>query len=133
MTTTIAQNTGSKRITIIYWIFTGLLGVGMLFSAIPGLLGSEHAVTFFAQLGYPKSLIIILGVAKILGVIAIVIPGYPRIKEWAYAGLTFDLAGATCAQIAIGAPIVNVSFMLPWFIFLFGSYVYYHKKYKPTL
>ena len=52
-------------------------------------------------------MITFLDVAKILGVIAILIPGYPRLKEWAYAGLAFDLIGATYAQIAKGYPAAN--------------------------
>jgi len=121
-----------KKINIIYWIFTVLLCIGMLFSSIPGLLGAQQAITFITGLGFPAYMIPFLSIAKILAVIAILIPGFPRIKEWAYAGLFFDLMGATYSQIANKAPAGAWAFMLIWFIILFGSYIYYHKKLKAT-
>ncbi|MBP9222195.1 MAG: DoxX family protein, partial [Chitinophagales bacterium] len=85
-----------KRTKILYWVFTGLFGAFMLFSAIPDLLTVPDAVKMVHDdLGYPVYIIPFLGLAKILGVIAIIIPGFPRIKEWAYAGLAYDLIGAT--------------------------------------
>lgn len=120
----------SKKTNIIYWIFTSLLIIGMLFSAIPGMIGTQQAVTFMSHLGYPSFIPMFLGIAKILAIIAILIPGYPRIKEWAYAGLTFDLTGATFSLIAIGTPAGQVAFMIIWFAILAGSYIYYHKKLK---
>ena len=119
-----------KKTNTIYWIFTGLLAIGMLLTAIPSLLNSPQAVAFFATLGYPAYLVAILDVAKILGVIAILVPGYPRIKEWAYAGLAFDLIGATYSQIAKGLPLGGLVFMAVFFIILFGSYIFYHKRIK---
>jgi hypothetical protein len=65
-----------------------------------------------------------------LGVIAILIPGFRRIKEWAYAGLTFDLIAALYSQIAIGDPPSKIMFMIIFFIILGFSYTYYHKKLK---
>ncbi|HET6992682.1 MAG TPA: DoxX family protein, partial [Bacteroidia bacterium] len=95
-----------KKIKIVYWIFTGLLSVLMLISGIPDLLKVPDAITIITtHLGYPSYLIVFLGVAKILGAIAIIIPGFPRIKEWAYAGFTFDLTGAVFSMIAVGDPV----------------------------
>ncbi len=83
-----------KRLNISYWIFTGLFAGFMIFSAIPDLMVTSQAVDIVStQLGYPKYIISFLGVAKLLGAIAILVPGYPRLKEWAYAGLVFDLIG----------------------------------------
>src|SRR5688572_17461531 len=94
-----------KSTNIIFWISTGLFAAIMLFSGVQGVLVSEGSVTLITdQLGYPKYIIAFLGVAKILGAIAILIPGYPRIKEWAYAGLFFDLIGATYSSIAVSGP-----------------------------
>lgn len=121
-----------KKTKVIYWIFTGLLCLGMLFASIPSLIFKTQAETFFASLSLPAYLISFLDIAKILAVIAILIPKYPRIKEWAYAGLTFDLIGATYVQIAKGLPITNWAFMIIWFIPLIGSYIYYHKRLKAT-
>ncbi|SMG65112.1 conserved hypothetical protein, partial [methanotrophic bacterial endosymbiont of Bathymodiolus sp.] len=72
------------------------MGIG----AIPDILYASDAVVLFAHLGYPSYLLPFLGVAKLLGILAILIPGFPRIKEWAYAGLTFDLVGAMYSSIA---------------------------------
>ena len=122
-----------KKTNIIYWIFTGLLCLGMLFASVPSLIFRAQAETFFNALSFPTYMITFLDVAKILGVIAILIPGYPRLKEWAYAGLAFDLIGATYAQIAKGLPPANCAFMIIWFIPLVGSYIYYHKRLKATV
>jgi hypothetical protein len=117
-----------KKIKIIYWVFTGLFVFFMLGSAIPNIISAEMSVNGFKSIGYPAYLVPFLGVAKTLGVIAILVPGYSRIKEWAYAGLLFDLTGAVYSIIAIGAPAAN---WMPVFIpIICGvlSYVYYHKK-----
>ena len=119
-----------KSTKIIYWIFTVLLSVLMFFSSIPGMLKQPEALKFMSDLGYPPYFAMFIGVAKILGVIAILIPGYPRIKEWAYAGLVFDLTGATYSQIAAGLPPGGLIFMAISFILAFGSYIYYHKRMK---
>ena len=121
-----------KKTNLIYWIFTGLLCAGLLLSSLPDLLGVQQARDVFTHLGYPWSLALFLSVAKILGLIAILIPGFPRIKEWAYAGITFDFVGATFSQITIGAPTAQWIFMIIWFIPLIGSYIYYHKKLDTT-
>jgi hypothetical protein len=118
-----------KKIKIIYWIFTGLLATLMLISAVPEILQlpSETAM-ISTQLRYPAYIVPFLGVAKLLAVIALLIPGFPKIKEWAYAGLTFDLCGALYSCLATGNSIVKC---LPFLIFLglvAGSYIFYHKK-----
>src|SRR6478735_3810081 len=92
-----------KKITILYWIFTSLFAAMMLMSAIPDIFANPIAVKgMHGDLGYPLYFIPFIGIAKALGVIAIVVPGYPRIKEWAYAGLTFDLIGAIYSVISVG-------------------------------
>ena len=121
-----------KKTNILYWIFTGLFGAFMLFSAIPDILVVPDAVTMITGLGYPKYIIPFLGVAKTLGVIAILVPGYPRIKEWAYAGLFFDLVGATYSAICTeGFQLPMLGMLVP---FTLGalSYIYYHKKISET-
>lgn len=122
-----------KKIKIIYWIFTGLFAAFMLFSSIPDILCTPEAVTFMTQLGYPMYFTPFIGVAKVLGIIAILVPGFPRVTEWAYAGLFFDLAGATYSILAIGTPLVQCIPMLIPFIFGIGSYIYYHKKLKAKI
>ena len=82
---------------IAYWVSTGLVAVMSLLAAFAYLSGSPQAVEGFARAGYPQQLRIILGIAKPLGAIALLVPGMPKLKEWAYAGFTFAWI---CAVIA---------------------------------
>lgn len=122
-----------KKIKIIYWIVTGLFLFFMLGSAIPDIIVMPMAVEGMHDgLGYPVYFIPFIGVAKALGVIAILIPGFPRIKEWAYAGLMFDLIGAAYSMIALGTPFGQWAPVLLPLVLGFVSYIYYHKKLKAT-
>ena len=117
-----------KKINVIYWIFTGLFCGFMIFSAIPEIINGKDAKDFMHHLGYPDYINPFIGVLKILGVIAILIPVSPRLKEWAYAGFFFDLLGATYSQIGTDGFKPDVSFMLVFFIIWGFSYTYWHKK-----
>ncbi|MGN6180730.1 MAG: DoxX family protein [Mucilaginibacter sp.] len=120
-----------KKVNIIYWIFTGLLILLMAFSAIGSFLPpSREAAAMMAQLGYPAYVVKMLAVAKILGIIALLVPGFPKIKEWAYAGFTFDLLGATISFIITGSSVMAWAPMLIWIAFIVLSYIYWHKKLK---
>ncbi len=119
-----------KAIKITYWVFTILLIVLMLFSAISSFMPNPQGVEMMKHLGYPYSVLTLLSVAKILGIIAILIPGFPRLKEWAYAGFTFDLVGAIFASLAAGYSITQALPIAVGLIFVFGSYIYYHKRLK---
>ena len=120
-----------KKIKILYWIFTGLFAFMMLGSAIPDIFSSPTAVQGMHDgLGYPVYFIPFIGFAKLLGVIAILVPGFSKIKEWAYAGLTFDLVGATFSIIASGAGLANWAFMVLPLSLAFLSYRFYHKRVK---
>lgn len=116
-----------KNTKVLFWIFTGLFGAFMLFTAIPDVLVIPEATTFMTKLGYPNYFTFFIGLAKVLGVIAIIIPGYPRIKEWAYAGIAFDLIGATYSQLAVFGFMPGIFFMLIPFALGIASYIYYHK------
>jgi hypothetical protein len=120
-----------KRTKILYWVFTGLFAAFMLFSAIPNIMVNQQSIDIFTQLGYPTYLIAFIGWAKLLGVVGILIPGYPRLKEWAYAGLFFDLLGATYSAVtlAIAANVFDAAmlFMIVPFTLEALSYIYYHK------
>lgn len=89
-----------KRNKIIYWISTIWLALGMLSSGIVQLFKLKAEVDFTAHLGYPIYLLTLLGVWKILGVIAVLIPKFPLLKEWAYAGFFFAMSGAAFSHIA---------------------------------
>jgi uncharacterized membrane protein YphA (DoxX/SURF4 family) len=120
-----------KKTKIIYWIFTSLFALLMLSSAIPDVLSSPVAVKGMHEgLGYPVYFIPFIGLAKVLGVIAILIPGFARIKEWAYAGLFFDLIGATYSIISSGQSFSNWIFMALPLILAACSYILYHKRLK---
>jgi hypothetical protein len=117
-----------KRTKIFYWIVTILFAAYMLFTAIPNVIVDKDSVAFISgMLGYPEYFIHFIGVAKVLGSIAILIPGLVRLKEWAYAGLFFDLAGATYSVIKIGGITFDIIFMILPIIFLFLSYFLWHR------
>ncbi len=123
-----------KKTRIIYWIFTILLAALMLCSAIPGMMNTPESVALVVNhLHYPAYFLMLTGIAKLLGVIAILVPGFPRLKEWAYAGFTFDLIAAVYSIIAIGDPPSQWLPLIIGFILIFGSYIFYHKKLKAGL
>jgi hypothetical protein len=117
-----------KKINIFYWICTGLLipaiGIGSLFGIIP----NEDSVKVFSSLGYPAYIIPFLSIAKLLGLIVIFIPKFPRLKEWAYAGIAFDITGAIYSILAVGNPVTHILFPVLALFFLLGSYFLYHKR-----
>jgi len=118
-----------KKTNILYWVFTGLFAALMLMSAIPDIFSNPVAVQgMHVELGYPTFFIPFIGVAKFLGVVAIVVPGFPRLKEWAYAGLIFDLIGATYSIIAVGKP--DWMFMVLPLALAISSYAFYQKRKK---
>ena len=91
-----------KRKLIIYWITTGLVAFGMLGSGIQQIARTQQMVDMITPLGYPLYFITLLGIWKILAVLAILVPRFGLIKEWAYAGLFFTMTGALVSHIAIG-------------------------------
>lgn len=85
-----------------YWIVTVWLALGMLSAGIVQLMNMDVEVEMMTHLGYPTYLLTILGVSKLLGVAAILVPRLPLIKEWAYAGFFFTLAGAILSHLIVG-------------------------------
>ena len=79
-------------------------------------------------LGYPVYFIPFIRLAKMLGAVAILVPGYPRLKEWAYAGLTFDLIAATYSLYCVPPPQGAWYFMFIFLALAAAAYIYYHKK-----
>ena len=92
----------TKKNKIIYWIATTLLAIGMLQSGIFAVLRTKEWVDLVTALGYPVYFLTILGIWKILGVIAILIPRFKLLKEWAYAGFFFAMTGALISHLACG-------------------------------
>src|SRR5450631_487301 len=90
------------RNKIIYWGATILMAVGMLGSGLAQIFHAKDMVDIIVPLGYPLYFMYIIGVWKILGVIAILIPGFKLLKEWAYAGFFFTMTGALISHLASG-------------------------------
>jgi uncharacterized membrane protein YphA (DoxX/SURF4 family) len=94
----------TKRNKIVYWIATIWLALGMVSTGGVQLLRSQADIDLMTRLGYPLYLLTILGIWKILGVAAVLIPKFPLLKEWAYAGFFFAMSGAIISHIASGSP-----------------------------
>jgi uncharacterized membrane protein YphA (DoxX/SURF4 family) len=91
-----------KRNKIIYWIATALFCFGMLASGLQQVFHTKMMIDLVTPLGYPVYLLYIIGTWKILGVIAVLVPGFKLLKEWAYAGFFFVMTGAFVSHLAIG-------------------------------
>ena len=91
--------------TIGYWVATGVFCAMLGGGGLAYLAGVEQFAEAIVGLGYPPYLLTILGVAKLLGVIALLAPGLPLLKEWAYAGFAFDLIGAIASHTFTGDPL----------------------------
>ena len=94
----------SKRNKIIYWVATVWLALGMTSTGIVQLIQLPEEVSMIGGLGYPAYFVTIMGTWKILGVIAILIPGFALLKEWAYAGFIFNMTGAIASHLIMGSP-----------------------------
>jgi hypothetical protein len=119
----VADNTSSKTRRIIYWIMTVLVAFPIGSGGIAQVMqyfASPHGVV--PVLGYPMYFFAILGFWKFFGALTILVPGFPRLKEWAYAGIFFDLTGAAASCALSGgygayafhviAPLIITGFML---------------------
>jgi uncharacterized membrane protein YphA (DoxX/SURF4 family) len=87
---------------IVYWVATALLVFELVLGGIWDVLRVPHVRVVIERLGYPLYFLVILGVWKLLGAVALVIPRFPRLKEWAYAGVIFNLTGALVSHVASG-------------------------------
>jgi hypothetical protein len=119
----------SKRTKIIYWVVTVIFLLPTAGSAIPELFvgGPDSTAKILITLGYPLYLMRILGFAKIMGAIAIATDKPERLKEWAYAGFTFEFLGAAASHVLAG----DAAHALPPLVFLVlmsTSYVFWKKK-----
>ena len=92
----------TKKNKIIYWISTIWLALGMLSTGIVQLLKLQEEADMMTHLGYPLYFLTILGIWKMLGVVTVLIPKFPLLKEWAYAGFFFAMSGAVFSHLASG-------------------------------
>ena len=92
----------TKRNKIIYWIATIWLSLGMLSTGIVQLLRTKEEVDMMTRLGYPVYFLTIIAVWKMLGVVAVLMPKFPLLKEWAYAGFFIAMSGAIVSHLIVG-------------------------------
>ncbi|GAB2780667.1 DoxX family protein [Rhabdobacter roseus] len=100
----------NKRTTkIIYWIATAWLALGMVSTGLVQLLHVEEEVAVITKLGYPTYFIPLLGTWKLLGAVTVLIPRFPVLKEWAYAGFFFAMSGAVFSHLAAGSSLAEIA------------------------
>jgi uncharacterized membrane protein len=92
----------NKSRNIFYWVVTAFLALGMTAGGVQQLLQIGRYNEIVASLGYPRYMLSIIGTWKLLGVIAILVPGFPMVKEWAYAGFFFVMSGAFLSHLIMG-------------------------------
>src|ERR1700745_922911 len=95
--------------TTLYWISTVLIAAVLLLGGVMDVLRAPPVVQAIGTLGYPAYLATLLGIWKLLGAAAVVSPGLPRLKEFAYAGILFELSGAAFSHAASGDPASKVA------------------------
>lgn len=96
-----------KKNKIIYWIATLWLSLGMVSTGIVQIIHMKEEVERMAALGYPAYFLTIIGTWKMLGVVAVLLPKFPLIKEWAYAGFFFLMSGVILTHFAVGDPAIE--------------------------
>ena len=105
----------TKPQIITYWIVTVIIALESIVGGVADIMQEPVYINILLHLGYPAYFSVILGVGKVLAAVAILIPRYPRLKEWAYAGLVFQFIGAITSQIIVGASVIT---LIAPFIFL---------------
>ena len=103
-----STSTESRQRVVGYWIATGLIAVAMLSGGVGDLVRPPPVLEGMTHLGYPPYFMLILGAWKVLGGGVILAPRLPRVKEWAYAGILFDLTGATASHFAVGDDVRHI-------------------------
>jgi uncharacterized membrane protein YphA (DoxX/SURF4 family) len=96
-----------KRDKIIYWVATLWLSLGMVSTGLVQIIHLEEEVQKMNALGYPDYFLTIIGIWKLLGVVAVLIPKFPLLKEWAYAGFFFVMSGALFTHLAASDEVVE--------------------------
>jgi uncharacterized membrane protein YphA (DoxX/SURF4 family) len=112
----------SKGRKIGYWAVTALLSFFVIGSGVADLMGVEDIAKSLEHLGYPLHLMTLLGIAKLAAAVAILAPGFPRLKEWAYAGLVIDFGGGMWSHVQSGDPIANWGILFVLLALTFGSW-----------
>lgn len=113
-----------------YWVLTVLLALWLVPSGILDLLGFPAVVQILAHLGYPAYVAYILGVGKLLAIAAILYPGTRLLREWAYAGIIFNMIGAFVSHVASHDPVPTALAPVLVLAFAAGGYLLRPDQYK---
>ena len=119
-----------KKVKTLYWIFTALFIAFMLATSLSQVLSAKGTEDVMNTLKMPLYLLPLLGISKLIAIVAIAVSGYPKIKEWAYAGFMFDFIVATYSMIAVGGTIDKWGFMILPILLCGLSYYFYDKLLK---
>jgi uncharacterized membrane protein YphA (DoxX/SURF4 family) len=111
-----------KTRTAVYWTTTGLIALSLLSGGVASVARAEQNVRGMAELGYPAYLLLILGLWKLLGGVMLLAPRLPLVKEWAYAGIVFDLTGAAASHAAVDHSAAKVAVPLVLLAIAAGSW-----------
>jgi hypothetical protein len=113
-----------KKIRITYWVITILTAIGFLISAITELTHASKTLTETTEvLGYPVYFLAMLGTAKLIGIIVILLPKYSRLKEWAYAGFAIDCIAAFWSLNAVGNAMGSIKSVAVFFFLMLSYYL----------
>lgn len=121
-----------KTTRILYWTITGLFALLLLMSGVTEAMQVKEGQEIMVHLGYPVHIMIVIGIGKVLAGIALLQPWYKTIKEWAYAGVTFNLIGAFVARFYAGDSTALILSPLIFLAVMFLSYFLWKRleKYK---
>lgn len=112
----------SRSKLVAYWVTTALVALVLISGGFFQVIKQTGAVEGITSLGYPVYFVVILGVWKMLGGVALLAPGMPRVKEWAYAGVVFDLTGAALSHLALGSVVGHVVWPLSMAVLAVASW-----------
>ena len=104
-----------KRQIVTYWVTTLIIALESIVGGVSDIMQEPVYINILLYLGYPTYFAVMLGVAKVFAAFAILVPRYPRLKEWAYAGLSFQFVGALISHIIVGS---SITMLIAPFIFL---------------
>ncbi len=110
MTNLASSIASSRGRTIAYWVTTLLVAAESVLGGVWDIMQIPYVRADIESLGYPAYVLVIIGVWKLLGAVAVLVPGFPRLKEWAYAGMFFNYTGAVASQLAVGHGAKSVAY-----------------------
>ena len=117
------ENSSSRNRIIVYWVTTILAASEFLVGGVMDILQLPPFFAIVIHLGYPGYFTVIIGIWKVLGSVAIVAPRFPRLKEWAYAGMAFNMIGAAASHLAVGDGIGKLVAPLIFTGLVFASWI----------